>query len=101
VPSYGDLNQHSIGILMREAVRRAIEEIRAQRFIFESRPKESMLPGGTDLVTIGSTQSGAGLILAFDPAGRRMATIGSVGESGVVLTTAPDGTTTGVLGRAR
>jgi len=37
----GSLNPYSVGTLMKEAVRRAIVAIRAQRFTFEARTKES------------------------------------------------------------
>lgn len=38
----GTLNPYSVGTLMKEAVRRAIVAIRAQRFTFETRTKESL-----------------------------------------------------------
>ncbi len=38
---FGGLNGHSIGIIMKEMVRRAIHEIRAQRRTFESKRKEN------------------------------------------------------------
>jgi fructose-1,6-bisphosphatase/inositol monophosphatase family enzyme len=38
---FGTLNPNSVGTLMKEAVRRAIVAIRAQRFSFEARSKES------------------------------------------------------------
>lgn len=48
---FGSLNANSVGTLMKEAVRRAIEAIRAHRFTFEASAK--MRPGdsGPDFVT--------------------------------------------------
>jgi len=44
------MNPHIVGILLKELVRRAMEAIRGQRFIFEATPKDT--PGRTnDLVT--------------------------------------------------
>ena len=48
-PDLGSLNPYSVGTLMKEAVRRAIVAIRAQRFTFEARTKESR--DGPDFVT--------------------------------------------------
>jgi fructose-1,6-bisphosphatase/inositol monophosphatase family enzyme len=48
---YGRLNAYSIGTLMKEAVRRAIVAIRAQRFTFEARTKESADHSQGDFVT--------------------------------------------------
>ncbi len=50
VSTYGQLNGHAVGIILKELVRRAIVAIRAQRLIHESRPKDT--PGRDfDLVT--------------------------------------------------
>ena len=38
---YGDLNEHSVGILMKAAVERAIDVIRGRRFKFETEEKKS------------------------------------------------------------
>ncbi len=38
--TYGNMNAHAIGFIMKEMVRRAIEAIRAQRFAFEVTAKE-------------------------------------------------------------
>lgn len=49
---FGSLNPNSVGTLMKEAVRRAIVAIRAQRFSFEARAKDSSESSrGLDLVT--------------------------------------------------
>lgn len=47
----GGLNPYSVGTLMKEAVRRAIVAIRAQRFTFETRSKESLDGLRDDFVT--------------------------------------------------
>ncbi len=47
----GSLNPYSVGTLMKEAVRRAIVAIRAQRFTFEARTKESHGSPRGDFVT--------------------------------------------------
>ncbi len=49
--SFGELNAHVVGTLMKEAVRRAIVAIRAERFSFEARVKGVRYGGSTDLVT--------------------------------------------------
>ncbi|MEM9489762.1 MAG: inositol monophosphatase family protein, partial [Myxococcota bacterium] len=49
--SYGVINAHVVGTLMKEAVRRAIVAIRAQRFTFEARVKGVGPTGSPDLVT--------------------------------------------------
>lgn len=41
---YGELNGHMLGILMKELARRAIERIRAKRFLFQEFTKESYNP---------------------------------------------------------
>jgi fructose-1,6-bisphosphatase/inositol monophosphatase family enzyme len=38
--NYGRMNAHAIGFIMKEMVRRAIEAIRAERFVFEVHAKE-------------------------------------------------------------
>ncbi|TNF27584.1 MAG: hypothetical protein EP329_19245 [Deltaproteobacteria bacterium] len=48
---YGELNGHSVGTLMKEAVRRAIVAIRGQRFTFEATAKSIRADGGLDFVT--------------------------------------------------
>lgn len=48
---YGDLNGHSVGTLMKEAVRRAIVAIRGERFTFEATAKSIRDDGGHDFVT--------------------------------------------------
>ena len=48
---YGELNGHSVGTLMKEAVRRAIVAIRSQRFTFEATAKAHGAHGGLDFVT--------------------------------------------------
>ena len=48
---YGPLNGHSVGTLMKEAVRRAIVAIRAHRFTFEVRAKSTHDGVGADFVT--------------------------------------------------
>ncbi|MCB9765419.1 MAG: hypothetical protein H6739_36935 [Alphaproteobacteria bacterium] len=48
---YGAQNPHVIGTLMKEAVRRAIVAIRAQRFTFEAEVKGRRASGKPDLVT--------------------------------------------------
>ncbi len=48
--NYGPLNGHSVGTLMKEAVRRAIVAIRGYRFTFEVRAKATR-EGGPDFVT--------------------------------------------------
>jgi len=48
---YGELNGHSVGTLMKEAVRRAIVAIRGQRFTFEATAKSLRDGGGLDFVT--------------------------------------------------
>jgi len=48
---YGQLNGHSVGTLMKEAVRRAIVAIRGQRFTFEATAKSIRADGGLDFVT--------------------------------------------------
>lgn len=62
---------------------------------------KTMNAAGTELVTIGTTRSGAGLLAAFDQEGRRMATFGSVNGEGVVLTSSPDGAVSGAIGKTR
>lgn len=49
--TYGELNAFVVGSLMKEAVRRAILAIRAQRFTFEARVKGEGPKGSVDLVT--------------------------------------------------
>ena len=49
--SYGALNPHVVGTLMKEAVRRAMVAIRAERFSFEARVKGVGPRGSVDLVT--------------------------------------------------
>ena len=49
--SYGQLNAHVVGTLMKEAVRRAMVAIRAERFSFEARVKGIGPGGSVDLVT--------------------------------------------------
>lgn len=39
--TYGELNGHMLGILMKELARRAIDRIRARRFVFQEYKKES------------------------------------------------------------
>lgn len=48
---YGSLNGHSVGTLMKEAVRRAIVAIRGHRFTFEATAKVGPGAGVTDFVT--------------------------------------------------
>ncbi len=49
---FGALNPNSVGTLMKEAVRRAIVAIRAQRFSFETRSKDTLdARGKEDFVT--------------------------------------------------
>jgi len=49
--SYGRLNAHMIGIVMKEMVRRALEAIRKERFIFEATAKEGYSGMMDDVVT--------------------------------------------------
>lgn len=49
--TYGELNAFVVGTLMKEAVRRAILAIRAQRFTFEASVKGEGPRGSVDLVT--------------------------------------------------
>lgn len=49
--SYGALNAHVVGTLMKEAVRRAMVAIRGERFSFEARVKGVGPRGSVDLVT--------------------------------------------------
>jgi len=48
---YGTLNGHSIGIILKELIRRMMDEIRRQRFIFEATTKVGYDGEATDLVT--------------------------------------------------
>ena len=48
---FGTLNAHVVGTLMKEAVRRAIVAIRAERFTFEARVKGRSPGGSPDMVT--------------------------------------------------
>ena len=48
---FGSLNPHHIGMVMREAARQAMIEIRKQRAIFEAKEKVNPLKKGKDLVT--------------------------------------------------
>jgi fructose-1,6-bisphosphatase/inositol monophosphatase family enzyme len=50
---YGELNGHSVGIIMKEMVRRAITAIRRERFLFEATRKENIYKadGKEDFVT--------------------------------------------------
>ncbi|MCA9514037.1 MAG: hypothetical protein KC635_03760 [Myxococcales bacterium] len=48
---YGPLNGHSVGTLMKEAVRRAIEAIRGHRFTFEATAKGRRADGKHTFVT--------------------------------------------------
>jgi fructose-1,6-bisphosphatase/inositol monophosphatase family enzyme len=50
-PSYGPLNPHVIGIVMKETVRRAIVAIRARRFVFEATAKPGRSGNLDDVVT--------------------------------------------------
>lgn len=54
---FGRLNPHTIGEVMRSCVRRAIQEIRKQRFFFEAKAKDSFYKKGTDLVTSADFES--------------------------------------------
>ncbi len=47
----GKLNSHVVGIVMKEMVRRVIEEIRSQRFVFEASAKEGHDGEMDDVVT--------------------------------------------------
>ncbi len=47
----GSINEHIIGISMKEAVRRAIVEVRRQRFIFEAKEKDCDYKSSQDYVT--------------------------------------------------
>jgi fructose-1,6-bisphosphatase/inositol monophosphatase family enzyme len=49
--NYGLLNPHAIGIIMKEMVRRAIEEIRAKQLIFEATSKRGYSGNMDDVVT--------------------------------------------------
>lgn len=49
--SYGTINAHVVGTLMKEAVRRAMVAIRGARFSFEARVKGVSPRGAIDLVT--------------------------------------------------
>lgn len=49
--TYGPLTAALVGVAMKEMVRRAIGEIRRQRFIFEAQSKHSYSGENTDLVT--------------------------------------------------
>jgi fructose-1,6-bisphosphatase/inositol monophosphatase family enzyme len=51
VRSYGQLNAHVIGIVMKETVRRAIVAIRARRFVFEATAKPGRSGSLDDVVT--------------------------------------------------
>jgi len=57
--AYGTVNPHIIGIVMKEAVRRAILAIRAQRFIFEAQAKAGYSGKLDDLVTTADRQAQA------------------------------------------
>ncbi|MBI2482742.1 hypothetical protein HYV74_01025 [Candidatus Uhrbacteria bacterium] len=48
--SFGECNEHLIGIFMKEVVRRALMEIRRQRVLYEARQKPGY-DGGEDIVT--------------------------------------------------
>ncbi len=50
---YGELNGHSVGIIMKEMIRRAITAIRRERFLFEATHKENAYKAGgkEDFVT--------------------------------------------------
>jgi len=54
-PTYGDINGHAIGIIMKEMVRRAVEEIRALRLVFEITQKGSKHDGSDDFFTSADT----------------------------------------------
>ena len=47
----GNVNPHIVGIVMKEAVRRAIVAIRSERFIFESQVKQGYSGNLDDMVT--------------------------------------------------
>lgn len=49
--SYGSMNAHVVGSLMKEAVRRAIVAIRGERFTFEASEKGRTRAGSPDMVT--------------------------------------------------
>ncbi len=49
--SFGELNGHAVGIIMKELVSRAIAAIQERRFIFQSEEKESDYKSDTDFVT--------------------------------------------------
>lgn len=49
--NYGEVDGPIIGIVMKEMVRRAIEVIRAERFLFEAQQKESYKKDKEDFVT--------------------------------------------------
>jgi len=49
--TYGEVNPHIIGVVMKEAVRRAIKAIRSQRFVFEATAKVGYSGNLDDLVT--------------------------------------------------
>lgn len=48
---YGEINGPVIGIVMKEMVRRALEVIRAERFLFEAQEKKSLKQNEQDFVT--------------------------------------------------
>src|SRR4051794_37752437 len=48
---FGPINQHIVGIVMKETVRRAISAIRARRFLFEARAKADHRGNLSDVVT--------------------------------------------------
>lgn len=67
---FGALNPNSVGTLMKEAVRRAIVAIRAQRFTFEARAKDTLF-GDADFVTTADHAAQrvlVGLLRAWFPA---------------------------------
>src|SRR3989338_9840451 len=56
-PPFGVMNEHAVGIVMKEMVRRAIEVIRAQRFIFEAKIKQGHSGEMDDLVTSADSEA--------------------------------------------
>jgi fructose-1,6-bisphosphatase/inositol monophosphatase family enzyme len=48
---FGPINPHAVGIVMKETVRRAINAIRARRFLFEARAKADHRGNLSDVVT--------------------------------------------------
>ncbi len=56
---YGQVNAHIIGIVMKEAVRRAIMTIRARRFIFEANAKTGYSGRLDDMVTTADREAQA------------------------------------------